>query len=75
MAKNIFLPPLLPFLLFLHGTKQKIFTAKKYIYKWRVFIIAFDDQDVFHVSDLFSLHFCIFVGCLNFKKKSFAEGA
>ena len=29
----------------------------------------FDDQDVFHVSDLFSLHFCIFVGCLNFKKK------
>ena len=34
MAKNIFLPPLLPFLLFLHGTKQKIFTAKKYIYKW-----------------------------------------
>ena len=30
----------------------------------------FDDQDVFHVSDLFSLHFCIFVGGLNFKKKA-----
>ena len=34
----------------------------------------FDDQDVFHVSDLFSLHFCIFCWLFELKKK-LCEGA
>ena len=74
MAKNIFLPPLLPFLLFLHGTKQKIFTPKKdnlqmessslhlTIRMSSMFLICFHSIFVFSV------------GCLNFKKK-LCEGA